>query len=51
MSNHYPLLEISNEEAADLDKIFNPQYHGEVRVEFDEDKSRYIVNWYDTQLF
>ena len=47
MSNHHPLLEISDEEADYLDSIFNPQFHGEVRVEKDEENNQLIVNWYD----
>lgn len=44
MSNHHPILEISDEEADYLDSIFNPQFHGEVRLEMDEITDQLIVN-------
>ena len=48
MSNHHPLLEISDEEVDYLDSIFNPQFHGEVRLEIDEIAGQLIINWFDT---
>lgn len=50
MSVQPPLPEMSDEEAELLQNLFNPIHHGEVRVEFDKAKNRYIVNWYDTQF-
>lgn len=43
-----PLLpEMSDEEAEMLDRLWNPKFHGEVRVEKDEENNQLIVNWYD----
>lgn len=48
MSDHHPLLEIGDEEADYLDSIFNPKFHGEVRLEMDKITNQMIINWFDT---
>ena len=48
MSNQHSLLEISDEEVDYLDSIFNPQFHGEVRLEMYEAASQLIINWFDS---
>lgn len=51
MANRLSFTEISGEEIEWLDSLFNPQYHGEIRLEFDDANNRYVVNWYDTEMF
>lgn len=51
MSNQRSFTKISDEEIEWLDNLFNPIYHGEVRLTHDGANNRYVVNWYDTELF
>ena len=44
MSDHSNLLEMSDEEAEFLDRVFNPQVHGEVSMARDEiDQSDLVI--------
>lgn len=51
MSVQSLLPEMSDEETEMLDNLFNPKFHGEVRVEKDEKNNQIIVNWYDEGIF
>lgn len=50
MSDQLSFLEISDEEFAWLGNLFNPEYHGEVRLVFDNPNNRFVVNWYNTEI-
>jgi transposase len=43
-------LDMSDEDSASFEHLFNPVKHGEIRLELDQANNRYLVNWYSTDV-
>lgn len=51
MTSLSALPEMSAEESEWLDSIFNPKFHGEIRLENNKSANKLTINWFDNYIF